>query len=281
MAGRIRTLKPELLDDEKIVAMEHDVFRAFVGAILLADDHGGLRAHPNYLEKEIFKGCAPTTSMVEIIAKLEHLGCLMTYVVREQRYARLVNWTLHQKIDRPSKPRVPLISDAEAVGIFECSQHLAGCLKTLATDLRPPTSDLRSPITIGGSELKPSDPAPREQLALVPVDGPAKPSLLFDCVGYPKTWVLTDRRLSDLERDYDGAPVDVRLEAIKARNWLRVNPKRRKTYAGTERFLVAWINRETDNPRGRRSQRFQTDAQRGAEAAEIERLKGDEGTRDG
>lgn len=44
MAGRIRTLNPEMLLDERIAGLEHDTWRLFVWLRLLADAHGDVDA---------------------------------------------------------------------------------------------------------------------------------------------------------------------------------------------------------------------------------------------
>lgn len=54
MAGRIRTLKPEMLEDAIIAELSDTAFRLFVGMILLADDAGRLRADSRYLAGQIF-----------------------------------------------------------------------------------------------------------------------------------------------------------------------------------------------------------------------------------
>jgi len=40
VAGRIRCIKPELLEDERTAGLSHEAFRLFIGLILLSDDEG-------------------------------------------------------------------------------------------------------------------------------------------------------------------------------------------------------------------------------------------------
>lgn len=42
--ARIRTLKPEILEDARTAGLSDAAFRLFVAMIVLADDHGNLRA---------------------------------------------------------------------------------------------------------------------------------------------------------------------------------------------------------------------------------------------
>lgn len=45
--------------------------------------------------------------------------------------------------------------------------------------------------------------------------------------------------------------VDLVVEARKAASWSEANPKRRKTRAGVERFLILWWARVHDKAKGR------------------------------
>ena len=56
MAGRIRTIKPELLEDAKTAKLSHEAWRLFVSSILLADDYGAFRAEPGFLRGTVFWG---------------------------------------------------------------------------------------------------------------------------------------------------------------------------------------------------------------------------------
>lgn len=113
MAGRIRTIKPELMEDAITAGLSHAAFRLFVGMIVLADDHGNLRASPKWLEGQVFHGrdiehcgacCLSMTDLVgELGAKL-----VTFYDVDGQQYAHLNGWSRHQRIDNASEPRVPL-----------------------------------------------------------------------------------------------------------------------------------------------------------------------------
>ena len=49
MAGRIRSIKPELLDDEVAAGLSDAAWRLFVSSWILADDHGCFRAGARYL----------------------------------------------------------------------------------------------------------------------------------------------------------------------------------------------------------------------------------------
>ena len=55
MAGRIRTIKPELLEDEVASSLSDSAWRLFVSSWLLADDHGNFRAGRRYLAASVWQ----------------------------------------------------------------------------------------------------------------------------------------------------------------------------------------------------------------------------------
>lgn len=146
MAGRIRTVKPELLEDERTSSLSDAGFRLFVGAILLADDYGNLRANPAYLMGAVGASAGwDVAKAAEVSSELQRADLLTVYSIRGQRYAAIRGWDKHQRVDKPGKPRCPGPSDSEAV--HEIRETLANVPGSSTTDLRPPTSesDLRDP----------------------------------------------------------------------------------------------------------------------------------------
>jgi hypothetical protein len=114
MSGRIRTIKPELLTDERTSALSHEAWRLFVSLLLMADDHGNLPAAPRQIEGQVFWSRPSVAGIVATLDELAAAGLVVLYEVRGQRFAHLSGWAKHQRIDRPSKPRYPLPDDMEA-----------------------------------------------------------------------------------------------------------------------------------------------------------------------
>ncbi len=149
MPGRIRTIKPELLEDDKTAALSSDAWRLFVSLLLVADDYGNVRAHPAQLEGAVFWGCAPREPLANLLETLANVSLITRYSVRGQEYLAITGWSKHQKVDRPGQPRVPGPKDTEARILGGIREPLAndsrGIPGTLAPDpdLRPlpPTSD--------------------------------------------------------------------------------------------------------------------------------------------
>ncbi len=145
MSGRIRTIKPELLEDAIIAGLSDSAFRVFVGMIVLADDYGNLRAEHGWLRGQIYWSAKPAKTVEGSCAELgrpygDSQAVLVTYYsVRGQFYAHINGWSKHQKVQHPGKPRVP---GPELRDDGESHETLSKIPESLTPDLRPPTSDL-------------------------------------------------------------------------------------------------------------------------------------------
>lgn len=139
MAGRIRTIKPELLEDDKTAKLSHEGWRCFVSLILLADDYGNFRAHPALLDGAVFWGCGSVAGIGRLLRELGEASLVTLYEVRGQTYGHINGWSKHQRVDKPGKPRCP--GPKEATNVLQYAN--SGILpESFRTDLRPPTSDL-------------------------------------------------------------------------------------------------------------------------------------------
>ena len=105
---RIRSIKPEWLDDEKLIGCTPSARVLSVALIILADDHGNGRANELLLAGRVFPMSKdPSRELRESLAQLSGWYASL-YEVRGQHYYHLVNWSRHQKVDHPGKPIVPL-----------------------------------------------------------------------------------------------------------------------------------------------------------------------------
>jgi hypothetical protein len=174
MSGRIRSIKPELLDDAVTAGLSDMAFRVFIATIVLADDYGRLRAEPGWLMGQIF--WARTVHVDAFLEAMKELGPLVRfYVVNGQRYAEIRNWSKHQKVSHPGKPRVPppeILAKPSGEPHENDTAPASSRQRVETTD--PPKSsgespetlvpDLRSPIPI----TDPDHTAPQLALAVPP-----------------------------------------------------------------------------------------------------------------
>jgi hypothetical protein len=108
MAGRIRSIKPEILEDEKCARLSHLAYRLFVGTWLIADDFGNLRGDPEYVRAHVLWASRETRETVaKALEELAESSLLSPYSVRGQSYLHVLGWSKHQKVDKPGKPRMP------------------------------------------------------------------------------------------------------------------------------------------------------------------------------
>jgi len=116
MSGRIRTLKPEWLDDEKLGKLSDATRVLSAGLVLLADDYGNGRAHPLFVASRTWGYGDPHESLRKAedgLRELTEMGFIQLYQVHGQAYFHLRNWVKHQRVQHPGKPRIPGPDEAE------------------------------------------------------------------------------------------------------------------------------------------------------------------------
>jgi hypothetical protein len=179
MTGRIRTIKPEWLEDELLAGASNEARVLSVGLILMADDYGRGRANIATIAADAWRFAMAQDDgahAAEVLAmasrafrELLAIRFVIDYEVDRQRYFAIRNWNKHQKVDRPSKPRIPAPPEAETPIKNDSRETLASVSRevaeTLATHSRLTcTSDLRpvpattTPPTMVDESLRFPDP---------------------------------------------------------------------------------------------------------------------------
>ncbi len=157
MAGRIRTIKPELLDDEKAAALSDAAWRLFVSSWLLADDHGRFRAGARYLAAQVWQDTGREAVAAQALAELAQAGRIRAYKVGGDTYAEIPTWARHQRIDNAGRERIPRPEDGRFIDFNDLdavsprtSANLREPPRTSASASEvaalPPTTDLGPPI---------------------------------------------------------------------------------------------------------------------------------------
>jgi hypothetical protein len=114
MSRRIRSLKPELIEDEKVGPLSDTAFRLFASLITLADDHGNCRAEPRWLQAQIWWGHESPPNVLSALIELWKAGLIEPYGVRGGAYCHIRGWGKHQRIDNAGKHKVPPRNDPDA-----------------------------------------------------------------------------------------------------------------------------------------------------------------------
>lgn len=168
MAGRIRSIKPELLEDEKASALSDAAWRLFVSSWLLADDHGRFRAGARYLAAQVWQDTSLTEKASAALAELAAVGRVNVYQVDGQAYAEIPTWNKHQRIDNAGRPRVPPPPSCDSDNLDAVSPRTAETrgdsprFAARASELaaRPPTTTTTTTSEGDDSAARPPPPAP-------------------------------------------------------------------------------------------------------------------------
>lgn len=112
---RIRSLKPEIVEDEVTAGLSDAAFRLFVSLIVLSDDYGRVRGNPGWVAAHVWwnvRGEPPRVA--EVIAELEAAGrtdtkpgLITRYEVAGQSYLAISGWAKHQRIDNAGSSIIP------------------------------------------------------------------------------------------------------------------------------------------------------------------------------
>jgi len=105
---RIRTVKPEIHQDEAVGELSDSAFRLFIGLITQADDLGRLKGDPRLLGAQVWPYAPKTVEEVKgWLSELSAAGLIQQYTHTEKPFIALPSWSNHQRIDNASKSRIP------------------------------------------------------------------------------------------------------------------------------------------------------------------------------
>ena len=114
--ARIRTIKPEFPHSESMGMVSRDARLLFIMLWTLADDEGRLRGNSRMLASLLFPYDGDAPKLIEgWLAELEAQSCVVRYLVEANTYLQICNWLNHQKIDRPSKSKIPPFDEASRI----------------------------------------------------------------------------------------------------------------------------------------------------------------------
>lgn len=156
---RIRTLKPEFWQDEKLSLLDPLTRLVFLGLISIADDAGRVLDNVKFIDGQLFPSTEDTA--IDALDTLARLSRILRYrVASGQSVIQIAGWANHQKVDHPSKYVLPGPEQAVLVQP-KVKQAVTGedqpssrkARETLATpsrsDLGPTTSTSTSTIPAG------------------------------------------------------------------------------------------------------------------------------------
>lgn len=114
--ARIRTIKPEFPQSEKIGRLSRDARLLFIQLWTVSDDEGRLRGASRMLASLLYPYDDDVPGLIDgWLNELEQEKCIIRYAVDCTSYIQIANWLEHQKIDRPSKSRIPEFENSSRV----------------------------------------------------------------------------------------------------------------------------------------------------------------------
>jgi len=88
--------------------VSRDARLTFIQLWTIADDEGRLRGNSRMLASLLFPYDDDAPGLIDgWLKELEDEGCIQRYKSGTQSYVQLCNWLIHQKIDKPSKSKIP------------------------------------------------------------------------------------------------------------------------------------------------------------------------------
>jgi hypothetical protein len=214
--ARIRTIKPEFPQSESMGRVSRESRLCFILLWTIADDSGRLRGNSRMLASLLYPYDDDAKKHVDgWLEQLTGEGCITRYEVDGTSYIQILNWSSHQKIDKPSASKIPPFAEA--------SRSLANPLEA-------------SPLDQGRDQGKEGNVCAEPRSDSTPESGILIP--LNDGVEF-------DVPLASIAEWREAYPaVNIEQELRKMRVWCLNNPKNRKTKSGVKAFANSWLSRE-------------------------------------
>lgn len=150
---RIRTIKPEFFQDEKLSPLAPIDRLVFLGLISMADDAGRLLDNVKVIDAFIFPETDDTSR--DSLDTLARLARIVRYVAPSgQKLIQIRNWSDHQKVDHAARHVLPAPSEDDMAQVVATTEVATASTddarnpresvaKDSRLDLGPTTTDLR------------------------------------------------------------------------------------------------------------------------------------------
>ena len=119
MAGRIRSIRPEITDSQTLARCKREARLLFLLLFTIADDDGRLPGDPVFIARKLFPydRDANLFDLVDgWLAELETVLSIVRYEADGNHWIAIPQWRRHQKIDKPTASRIPAPSGLNSDG---------------------------------------------------------------------------------------------------------------------------------------------------------------------
>lgn len=111
--GRIRTIKPEFPQSESVGRLSRDARLLFIQLWTIVDDSGRTRGNSRMLASLLYPYDPDAPMLIgSWLDELEAQEHICRYQVANQNYVQVVNFNIHQKIDKPSPSKFPAFDES-------------------------------------------------------------------------------------------------------------------------------------------------------------------------
>lgn len=255
--ARIRTIKPELPQSESMGRVSREARLLFIQLFTLADDEGRARAASRLLASLLYPYDRDAGDLIDgWLGELERERSVRLYEVDGNRYLQIEKWLTHQKIDKPTKSRLPAPPAANSRTVAKPREVSSG-------DLVPSILDLGEDL---GARTKKDSSAVPKKMGTAQAVIPAEPFVVMIPTNRFETIQeevgFSQAKLDQWATTYPGVDVAATMRVI--RQWSIDNKSDRKTVTGMNRFINSWLARE-QNRGGNKNGSQRTHPQLGAE----------------
>jgi hypothetical protein len=257
--GRIRSIHPDACQSETLARLTASQERTFFRLLTYCDDDGRAPANPRLIKAAIYPlhdEMGSKQVQADLLA-LQAAGVLIRYAVDGKEYLQVTSWKEYQHPKNPSSSKIPPLPQGLPLptpglpqDFPESSEHLPQGLPLPAVGIPCPV--LKNPLGVGEGEGVGEGVGEGESCAEVSAGAsPPPPAVIqFPCTGKgPNLVPITQEQFQEWQKDFPGVDVPQELRSMRA--WLMANPTKRKTARGIPAFVVRWLAKEQNNPKGR------------------------------
>lgn len=236
---RIRTIKPEFWNDEKIAQENEGVMLTYIGTWNFSDDYGVVKANAVWLKNQIFpyKHSLRIDTFSSWLKRLEKLDALILFIHRNESFYYIRTFRKHQKIDKPSKTRnikeEDLIYSLTELSFYlqpdgDClKKHSANTPRTLGEYSAPEIVSSNSNHSHKGKGGELSNPQDGEEEDKKKIEHLFSESEFFDFAKF---------EISFADTDYEHYNIRYYYECVK--NWSEGQKAKKKDWIATARNFM-------------------------------------------
>jgi hypothetical protein len=226
---RARNIKPGFFKNEDLAKCSPFARILFAALWCLADKDGRLEDRPARIKAEALP--YDPVDVDQLLGELYAGEFICRYTARCKRVIQVVNFPNHQSPHRDERSYdLPSLSDETTKFQGVSANPVKFSPESLNQESLKEECGKDAPSGETAAS-EPPQPAPDDPILFTfPVNG-----------GKTKEWYLRQSKLSEYSETFPG--VDLRLEILKALQWCRDNPAKRKTPSGMAAFLSRWLGK--------------------------------------